>query len=286
MTRPIDSRLAVCSWSLRPDSPADLARKVLDAGLAAVQLHLDPLREHAWDLHDTQRTLRDAAIRTFSGMMAMHGEDYATLDSIAATGGVRPDATWDLNLRAAHANAELAAALSLPLVTFHAGFVPHDPAHPERATIVRRTRAIADAFLARGVRVALETGQESADNLLSFLDQVNAGLPTHLHVGVNFDPANMILYGTGHPIHALRLLLPRVLQVHVKDARPAPRPGVWGEEVPAGAGHVDWPAFFTTLASAPGPVNFVVEREAGEQRVHDARAAADLVRRLAREAAA
>jgi sugar phosphate isomerase/epimerase len=64
-----------------------------------------------------------------------------------------------------------------------------------------------------------------------------------------------------------------VLQVHVKDALPAARPGTWGEEVPVGAGAVDWPAFFATLDAVQPTVDLVIEREAGEQRVADVRRA-------------
>ena len=46
--------------------------------------------------------------------------------------------------------------------------------------------------------VHLETGQETADGLLQFIADVGRD-----NLFVNFDPANMILYGTGEPIEAL-----------------------------------------------------------------------------------
>ena len=85
----------------------------------------------------------------------------------------------------------------------------------------------------------------------------------HPAAGVNFDPANMILYGMGDPVAALRALEPHVRQVHVKDALPSATPGEWGSEVRAGTGRVDWPAFFA-IARELG-VAFLIEREAGEQ---------------------
>jgi sugar phosphate isomerase/epimerase len=244
-----------------------------------VQLHLDPIREGAWTLETTHRELRDAGVTILSGMMSMQGEDYSTLESIARTGGVRPDSTWHANFKAAERNATIAKELGLTLVTFHAGFLPHGGSRAEqaeRAKMIERLRQLAEVFGSRGVRVALETGQEKADTLLSVLKDVNAGLGDARRVGVNFDPANMILYGMGDPIAALRALRGQVVQVHVKDAVATTTPGTWGEEVPVGKGQVDWKAFFGVLGEGAA-CDCVIEREAGEARVEDVRTARDLV---------
>jgi sugar phosphate isomerase/epimerase len=92
---------------------------------------------------------------------------------------------------------------------------------------------------------------------------------SELHVGVNFDPANMLLYGSGEPIEAMKLLLPFVKQAHIKDARRASQPGIWGEEVPVGTGEVDWPTFLKVLANGGFSGNLIIEREAGDARVAD-----------------
>lgn len=266
------ARVGVCSWSLRPSSARDLADKVRACGLDAVQLALDPIRSGVWDERETIDALESAGITTLSGMMGTKGEDYSTLDSIRRTGGLRPDQHWSDNLAAVNANADLARRLALPLVTFHAGFLPHGPDNPERAVMLDRLRAVARVFADRGVRVGLETGQESAGTLLAVLRDLDTP-----NVGVNFDPANMILYGMGDPVAALRALAPRVMQVHIKDALPPLVPGRWGTEVVVGTGAVDWPAFVeATRTVTPG--DLVIEREAGENRVADVRAAASLLR--------
>ncbi|MGD9689306.1 MAG: sugar phosphate isomerase/epimerase family protein [Phycisphaerales bacterium] len=275
------SRVGVCSWSLQPASPTDLADKVRACGLDAVQLALDPLRTGQWSEADTARALKAAGITICSGMMAFRGEDYSTLESIRRTGGVRPDLDWPENLDAAEACARLAERLGLALVTFHAGFIPHEAADPVRGIMIDRLRHVVDAFSARGVRVALETGQESAQTLLDALAELDRPL-----VGANFDPANMILYAMGDPVASLRLLARagRVAQVHIKDALPTRTPGTWGEETPAGAGAVDWPAFFRVLRehahtpAHPLACDLVIERESGGTRLDDVRAAAALVR--------
>lgn len=265
-------RLAVCSWSLQPDSPSDLVRSLNACAVPAVQLALDPIRTGAWNESETIDQLRKANIEVISGMMATEGEDYSTLDTIRETGGLRPDSTWPTNLRAAEANAELAARLGLKLVTLHAGFIPHDRTDLEYASIIERLRTVADLFAARGIRIGLETGQETAPALLAALADLN-----HPSVGINFDPANMILYAMGDPVEALSLLAPHILQIHIKDATPTATPGQWGTEVPAGTGAVDWPAFFSTLSEHRPDADLVIERESGDQRIEDIRTAASLV---------
>ena len=265
-------RLGVCSWSLQPDSACQLAERVGEAGLSAVQLALDPVRLGTMPVEQVLDAFSDPPIRILSGMMAMAGEDYATLESIRRTGGLAPDETWATNLAAARDNAALAGELGLDLVSFHAGFIPHDPDASPGLVLLDRLRQVAEIFAGRGVRVALETGQETAAALLELLRRLD-----HPMVGINFDPANMILYGAGDPVAALRLLRGHVLQVHVKDALPAARVGEWGTEVPAGEGAVDWGAFFEALRAGP-ELNLVIEREAGQQRVTDVRVAAALVR--------
>lgn len=267
------TRLAACSWSLRTASADELADALDRCGLRAVQLALVPCVEDAAAWGGAIERLRARGIETVSGMLATVGEDYSTLETIARTGGVRPDATWPATRALAERVAAFAGAHGVGLVTFHAGFIPHERGSTERRAMVARLREVADLFAARGVRVAFETGQEAADTLLGALEEI-----AHPNVGVNFDPANMILYGMGDPVAALRALAPHVRQVHVKDAVPTDVPGTWGREVVAGTGAVDWKAFLAEVRRLPRAVDLVIEREAGPTREADIRAAAAVVR--------
>lgn len=265
-------RLAVCSWSLLATDPHDLAAKLKSTGIDRVQLALDPLYEEPAVWGGTQAVLAQAGITIISGMFGCVGEDYSTLDSIRLTGGIAPDATWERNLENIRAAVGIATSLGLNLVTFHAGFVPHDPEDPDFAKIVARLAAVAEIFAAVDMTVALETGQETAAGLASLLVALDRP-----NVAVNFDPANMLLYGKGDPVEAVRLLGRWIRQVHVKDAVQSIIPGTWGEEVAVGTGQVDWPAFFAALAEVKFTGNLVIEREAGDQRLADIRTARELV---------
>jgi sugar phosphate isomerase/epimerase len=267
-------RIAVCSWSLQPRDPAHLVEMVRALEIGAVQLALNPALTEPAVWGDAPAQIEAAGLRLASGMLAFSGEDYSTLESIARTGGVRDDERWSDHLLEATRVAGLAATARIDLVTLHAGFLPEDQDAPLRRTMLDRLHLVADAYVPRGIALAFETGQESAATLIGVLAELGRD-----GVGVNFDPANMILYGKGDPIEALDALRGVVRQVHVKDALPAEQPGTWGTEVPVGAGAVDWPAFFEIAETIDPPVTYVIEREAGGSRLDDVAAARDLILR-------
>jgi len=270
-TKSLTERLAVCSWSLQPADPQDLVAKLQDTGIRRVQLALDPLRDAPKVWGQSAALLGQKTISVFSGMFGCVGEDYSTLETIRQTGGIAPDATWEQNWKNIQATATLASELGLKLVTFHAGFLPHEESDPSFAKLSARLAQVADLFHSEGLALGLETGQETAPVLLRLLERLNRP-----NLGVNFDPANMLLYDKGDPLEALRVLGSWIRQVHIKDARRTKVPGTWGEEVAVGSGEVDWRAFFATLKQSGFAGDFVIEREAGAQRVADIRQAREV----------
>ncbi|HWI57947.1 MAG TPA: sugar phosphate isomerase/epimerase family protein [Bacillota bacterium] len=273
MTNPsLTNRLAVCSWSLQPTSPQDLLAKLQATGIRRVQLALDPLRDAPAVWGATAELFRQNGITIVSGMLGCVGEDYSTLETIRLTGGVAPDQTWEQNWKNIQATAAQAQQLGLQLVTFHAGFLPHEETDPNFIKMLQRLTVMAEVFQRSDLVLGLETGQETAPVLVQLLQKLNRP-----NLGVNFDPANMILYDKGNPIEALRALGPWIRQVHIKDATRTRVPGTWGEEVPAGTGEVNWRAFFATLKQLNFNGNFVIEREAGTQRVADIKTAKAVV---------
>jgi sugar phosphate isomerase/epimerase len=267
MATSLKDRLAVCSWSLQPASPRQLLEHLRTIGILRIQCALDLLRENPAVWGNLAAECAQAGVHIVSGMFGTVGEDYSSLESIRRTGGVVPDATWDENWRNIQATARIAEQLGLKLISFHAGFLPHEPRDPAFGKLQDRIRRVADVFGACSMNLAFETGQETADTLRSFLERLERP-----NVGVNFDPANMILYDKGDPIEALRVLGPWVRQVHIKDAVRTRTPGTWGDEVTVGTGQVDWKAFFGVLQSIRFAGFCCIEREAGAQRVQDIRA--------------
>jgi L-ribulose-5-phosphate 3-epimerase len=269
---PAIERVAVCSWSLQPADPRELVEKLQATGIRRVQLALNPLCANPAVWEHTAELLRQHGITIVSGMFGCAGEDYSTLESIRLTGGLAPDSTWSQNWKHVQTVAGLAQRIGLKLVTFHAGFLPEAVSDPAFAKMLDRLGLVADLFHADRIVLGLETGQETAHSLAFWLQKLKRP-----NVGVNFDPANMILYDKGNPIDAVHRLGPWIRQVHIKDARRTRVPGTWGEEVVVGTGEVYWNAFLSTLIELNFAGHFVIEREAGSQRVADIQAARDLL---------
>jgi sugar phosphate isomerase/epimerase len=270
----LEDRLAVCSWSLQATSIDDLISKLQATTVNKVNLQLQPLLDDpAWA--DAKSKLADAGLSLVGGMLQAEGEDYSTMEAIKLSGGVVPDATWPTTKGYWERIAPLAADLGLEYVMFHAGFLPHEPSDENFDKLLGRVRETADLFAAQGVKLGMETGQEAAPTLLQFFGHLDRA-----NVGINFDPANMILYNMGDPIEALQQLAPHVLQIHIKDANLTATPGEWGSEEVVGTGQVDWPAFFGVLNESNYKGFLAIEREAGEQRVADIKAAKEFVLNL------
>ncbi len=262
---PISSKkLAFCSWSVQPTSCDELIEKINQAGLNRIQLHLNPISEKEAGWENAQQKLADAGVVVVSGMLTTLGEDYTTLETIKETGGVYPDSTWEQNLAIAKRAADTAKAFGLSIVSLHAGFIPHDPADVVAIKLRDRMIEISDYYDSKGLKISLETGQETAEDLIVFLKAIDRE-----NVGVNFDPANMILYAKGDPIESMVKLMPYVHQVHIKDANVTNEPGTWGTEEAAGAGQVDWQAFIDVLNENAYDGDMVIEREAGDNRIGD-----------------
>ena len=252
---PKESRLGVCSWSL--GVPIDeVAVQMRELGIKKVHLALAPFiaadERHggsegaaAWQ-RVKERVASGEWIVTAT-MISFRGEDYSTLESIKKTGGIVPDANWEFK-------------------SCHAGFLDVNDA-AAYAKYRSRVQELADICTKEGVELILETGQETAEHLASFLKTVK-------NVGVNLDPANMILYAKGDPVEAVKTLAPWIRHVHLKDANLTKDPGTWGTEVPLGDGQIGLYDFLKALKSNWYGGDFAIEREAGNTRFKDIQLAA------------
>jgi len=160
----------------------------------------------------------------------------------------------------------------VPLMSMHAGFLDHGHAAKARK-FTDRIRYLAEMAGEAGVTLVMETGQESAEDLARFMEQMN-----HPALAINFDPANMILYDKNDPLDAVRILGPWIRHVHVKDAVRTTTPGEWGREVPWGDGEVGGKAFLEALKATGFRGALAIEREGGPNRLEDVQLAVDRLR--------
>lgn len=266
--------IGVCSWSLHPKNLHDLVSQMKEANLAHVQLGLAGLS--AMDTQNQREELnhlKENNITITGGMLGFPGEDYSTIANIRKTGGFIPDADWPSRKAVTQQAAQLAQELKLPHISAHVGFVPHQ-GHAGYHAAVERIREIADLFAKHNLALLMETGQEKAEELLEFLHDLKRD-----NVFINFDPANMILYGAGEPISAIKTLGKFIRHVHVKDATPSTKPGEeWGAEVPFGTGQVNPTQFLKALHNAGYHGPLCIEREAGTQRLTDVKTAIEALK--------
>lgn len=215
---------------------------------------------------------------------AYNGESYADAATVERTVGFIPRASREEREQRTYAVSDFAAALGVKSIACHVGFVPEDPGHADYVAVRDLVRRICDHAAQHGQTFALETGQEPAPILLKFLDDIDRP-----NAGINFDPANMILYGTGDPIEALKVLGPRVLSVHCKDGDwpPKDQPGRLGSERPLGKGAVGMERFVRAIRDVgfEGPLNVEREAENQEERMIDLAMGVELIQRLTKEQA-
>jgi sugar phosphate isomerase/epimerase len=209
-----------------------------------------------------------------STMIDFPQEDYTTLDTIKVTGGVAPDDCWEQNRDLFIGAVDITVKLGVKYLSMHAGFVDEsDPAYAKK--FYDRIKTLADAAADKDLILLLETGQETAEELKHFLKELN-----HPSIGVNFDPANMILYDKSNPIEAVKVLAPWIKHIHIKDATRTKQPGTWGAEVPWGDGEVQPEAFLNALSEIGFNGALAIEREAGDNRFGDVKLAAERLSRI------
>jgi sugar phosphate isomerase/epimerase len=233
-----------------------------ELGVPTIQLHA-PHRATRTAQHAERflARLKELGITITVVFGGFEGESYADIPTVSRSVGLVPPATRKSRTAEIREISDFARLLGVGAVGLHLGFVPHDTADPLYRDVVAVARDLCDYCKKNGQNLHLETGQESADTLLRFLDDVGRD-----NLFVNFDPANMILYGSGEPIGALRKVGRYVRSVHCKDARLAARPGLeWGAEVPLGEGDVGMENFLRTLDDLGYTGPLTIEREISQE---------------------
>ena len=266
----------------------------VDAGLGvhldvAQELGIPTVQVHA--PHQATRTqaaadaflakTRAAGITVTCVFGGFDGESYADIPTTARTVGLVPEETRAARVQEMKEISDFARILGCDTVGLHVGFVPADRSGASYKGLLDVTRNLLDHVAANGQNLHLETGQESADHLLEFMHDVQRP-----NLFINFDPANMILYGTGDPIEALNKVGHLVRSVHCKDgkwAAPELRGKEWGCEVALGEGDVGMETYLRTLKDVGYRGPLTIEREIAHDRDRQKRdigTAVELLQRL------
>ena len=242
----------------------------VDAGLGVAWDVISELKLPTIQLHTPHAGGRDesAALKLKDQLKQMNvqctavfggfdGESYDDIPTVVETIGLVPPATRASRLVEMKEISDFTRSLGVDAVALHLGFIPESPSDDDYQAIVQVTQELCDHCDSNGQYLHLETGQETAEGLLQFIDQMKRP-----NLKINFDPANMILYGTGEPIEALREVAKHVRSIHCKDGTWSDQPGVtWGKEVALGEGDVNMALYLQTLKEIGYEGPLTIERE-------------------------
>jgi sugar phosphate isomerase/epimerase len=229
-----------------------------ELGVPTIQLHAPaPATRTAEHARRFLARLGELRIRITCVFCGYSGESYADIPTVKETVGLVPAGTRAARTQETQQISDFARMLGVDCIGLHIGLVPHDPGDREYQDVLRVTREVCDHARSNGQRVHLETGQEPADVLLRFIGDTDRE-----NLAINFDPANMILYGSGEPLDALRKVGRHVRSVHCKDAKWSDQPGVtWGQEVALGRGDVGIGDYLRVLEDLGYAGPLTIERE-------------------------
>lgn len=232
---------------------------VRDLGIKTVHLHCPHAESRTPEkAKEFLAKLDEYGVKITVVFCGFEGESYESIQITADTVGIVPPTTRKSRLAEAKEIGDFAKLLGVDALGFHIGFVPHDTGSADYKDVVACVKDLCEHLRKNGQRLHLETGQEEAENLLAFLKDVGTD-----NIFINFDPANLILYGMGDPIASLKKVGAYVRSVHCKDATATKgKPGVdWGAEVPFGTGEVNAELFLSTLKEIGYDGPLTIERE-------------------------
>ena len=246
--------MTLAPWSLGVFTSIDAGLGVQlevarELGVPTIQLHTPHAEGRTPEAAEKfVRKLKDYGIELTCVFGGFEGESYADIPTVERTIGLVPRETRDARLVEMKEISDFTRLLGCSVIGLHVGVVPHDRGSKDYAEVIDITRQLCDH---------LETGQETAEALLKYIEDSE-----RKNLFINFDPANMILYGTGEPIPALKMVGKYVRSVHCKDGTWSDQPGVtWGCEVPLGKGDVDMRAYLSTLKEIGYTGPLTIERE-------------------------
>lgn len=260
--------------------PVETIREVKSLGVRCGQLGVPGEMSLEGAAEAWKRALQQEEFQVVTAFCSYTGESYTDIPTVKDTVGFVPPATRAEREQRTKDVSHFAAAAGIRSIACHVGFVPEEAHDPEYVAVRDLVRRLSDHAAHHGQTFALETGQEPADALLKFFADVDRP-----NLGINFDPANLILYGTGDPIQALGLLGSHILTVHAKDGAWPPKnaTSTLGIEKPLGQGAVGMEQFIAKLRQIGYTGTLHVEREGAagpQERLADIRMGVALLNKL------
>lgn len=190
--------------------------------------------------------------------------------------GLIPEAYRFQRIQTLMEGSDFAKAIHVTELVTHVGYMPENPYDPNYHGVISAVRSVAEKCKANGQYFLFETGQETPTTLLRAIQDIGMD-----NIGVNLDPANLIMYGKANPVDALDMIGKYVRNVHGKDGMYPTDGHDLGREVPVGQGKVDFKLFISRLKDIGYNGDITIEREiSGPEQKKDILAAKELLSAL------
>jgi len=190
--------------------------------------------------------------------------------------GLVPPETRELRVKALNRGSEFANMVGVQSITTHVGFIPEWPGDKIYQELVEALKKVASFCEVNGQGFWFETGQETPITLLRTIEDVGKG-----NLGINLDPANLLMYGKANPVDALDILGGYVKGVHAKDGEYPTNGRELGRERPLGEGRVNFHLLIPKLKAMGFTGALTIEREiSGPRQIEDIKKAKKLLEPL------
>lgn len=242
----------------------ELIDMMVDAGLQTLQVLINESSCHLMTPKNADALLKkvDGKLRITSLWGGWHtGNSVWNFSEGPTTLGIVPEETRKARLQELKLDADFAGLLGVKDMANHVGFIPEQPCYPEYRGVVDAISEIADYCAKYDISFNFETGQETPVTLMRTMQDTQRS-----NLGVNLDPANLIVYGRANPIDAIDIYGNKIRGVHIKDGN-YPKDDYYklGKQVPVGEGSVNFPVFLPKLLESGYTGDLYIEHEMNDR---------------------
>jgi sugar phosphate isomerase/epimerase len=241
------------------NNPEEDLKKVRDLGFSACQLSIGNYSPAL--ASRLVKTLDEYKIQPTTLICMGPGTYKWNLVEGPSTIGLVPREMRAERVKRLYEGIDFCKAAGIPSVHAHFGFIPEDPKDILYVEFVDTMKPIGEYALKKGIDILFETGQETPVTLLRAITDIGTG-----NLFVNYDPANLVMYGKANPYDGLKVIGKYVRGFHAKDGTYPVNANELGKEVPIPEGEVDFPAIFAFLKKLNYAGTITIECELAGQK--------------------
>jgi len=262
--RPLETGLFLTNLGIR-DLPEAL-KKAKEIGFNVVQLGPETYNGYnsAAKAEELKKAIKYTGIYATTVFIGFQGEDYSDVPSVIRTVGFTALDKIKERTEFSKKVVDFTAGIGVKIAAAHVGFIPEDENSDIYKAMLSAIGEVIDHCAKKNLLFTFETGQEKPEMLLKFIKKLN-----RKNAKVNFDTANLLLYGKAHSLDGIEILKDYIVNVHVKDGYWPKEKDKIGEQAAIGQGEAKISECIKKLAAVGYKGPLIIEREAGEDRIGD-----------------